>query len=453
MPLNYRQLILLAGDAALLYISLTLALTIRNQAFLDQAVWQAHWPLFSVIFLIWLAVFYIAGLYTLSELRKDLKFYVNATRVIGINFLLSLSFFYVLPAARITPKTILVLTILIFFVLFIGWRYLLHRYIYSQAAIKKVLLVGDNATARELINLFKVNPQIGYEASAILAEGYSTYDLAIPHFQNFSELEHIIKRQDIDTIIFDNQSKSSETLVKHLFDSIPSRLEFFSLSAFYENIAKKVSLEAIDQIWFLENLRESNKKLFDAGKRIIDLAGAAAGLVFSLMLAPLISIVIWLSSGRPIFFTQIRVSRGGKRFRAVKFRTMRSDAEKNGPQWAQANDARVTPAGRFLRKTRLDEIPQLWNIIKGEMSFVGPRPERPEFVKELEKTIPFYSQRLLVKPGLSGWAQVNYPYGVSVEDAKKKLQYDLYYVKNRSLVLDLAIILKTIKTVLSAVGH
>ena len=241
--------------------------------------------------------------------------------------------------------------------------------------------------------------------------------------------------------------------MKYLFESISNRLEFFSLSAFYENITKRVSLEAIDQIWFLENLRESNKQFFDAGKRIMDIMAAAIGLIISLAVAPIISLIILLSCGRPIFCIQKRTRQTGQTFRAIKFRTMRLDAEKNGPQWAQANDARVTPFGKFLRKTRLDEIPQLWNGFKGEMSFVGPRPERPEFVAELEKTIPFYSQRLLVKPGLTGWAQVNYPYGSNVEDAKKKLQYDLYYVKNRSLVLDWAIILKTIKTVLSAVGH
>ncbi|MDP1709703.1 MAG: sugar transferase [Candidatus Komeilibacteria bacterium] len=183
------------------------------------------------------------------------------------------------------------------------------------------------------------------------------------------------------------------------------------------------------------------------------LVGLLVG-VLAVLFIPPISVLILATAGRPVFFTQIRLGKNGRPFRAIKFRTMIKNAEKNGPQWAIKNDTRITRLGRLLRLTRLDEIPQLFNIIRGEMSFVGPRPERPEFVEDLEKIIPFYRERLLVKPGLTGWDQISGEYhSASREDSLKKLQYDLYYIKNRSLILDLAIILRTVKTVLSAGGR
>jgi len=168
---------------------------------------------------------------------------------------------------------------------------------------------------------------------------------------------------------------------------------------------------------------------------------------------PLIGALIKLNSAGPIFYRQKRVGKNGKIFEIAKFRSMFKDAEKNGAQWANEKDERITGMGKILRKTRIDELPQLWNVLKGEMSFIGPRPERPEFVEELQKQIPHYVMRHLVKPGLSGWAQIKFPYGASVEDAMEKLQYDLYYIKNRSFVLDLAITARTIAAVLSREGR
>ncbi|MEK7168078.1 MAG: exopolysaccharide biosynthesis polyprenyl glycosylphosphotransferase, partial [Patescibacteria group bacterium] len=188
--------------------------------------------------------------------------------------------------------------------------------------------------------------------------------------------------------------------------------------------------------------------------RTMDLAFAIVGLVVAIPLTPLIALVIRLESKGPVIFKQIRTGKNGKAFLAMKFRSMVDNAEKNGPQWAQKNDPRVTKFGSLMRKTRLDEIPQLFNILKGEMSFVGPRPERPEFIEILEKEIPFYRERLLVKPGLTGWAQLNGPaYGGSKEETWEKIKYDLYYIKNRSLILDLGIILKTVKVAFSKRGQ
>ena len=442
-------MLLIIGDIIILYTALILTLWLRYDKLFYAQFIDYHFQPFTIIFIVWILVFYIAGLYNLSETKNDIKFFINASRVIGINFLLAISFFYILPQAQISPKTILILTTLIFLFLFIIWRHLAHNYISSSLLKKPILIIGDSPTARELMKYLDKSPQLGYQTAAILSEGYSTYDLQIAHYQNFGELKSIIKRHNIATIVFDNKSLNSKTLIKNLYENLSLKIEFLSLGTFYENMTKKIALETVSQIWFLENIQESNKKIFDASKRSIDLLLAFIGGVFSLIIVPLIALLVWLLDGRPIFFTQTRTGKAGKKFTALKFRTMIIKAESAGPQWAAKNDPRVTKLGRLLRQTRLDEIPQLWNIIKGEMSFVGPRPERPEFVGELEKEIPFYRDRLLVKPGLTGWSQVNYPYGASVSDAVKKLQYDLYYVKNRSFVLDLAVILKTVKIVLS----
>jgi exopolysaccharide biosynthesis polyprenyl glycosylphosphotransferase len=183
--------------------------------------------------------------------------------------------------------------------------------------------------------------------------------------------------------------------------------------------------------------------VFNLVKRFFDVGVSLTGLVFSLPFAGVIALALKLQDGGPVFYAQTRMGFRGRPFRIFKFRSMTTEAEKNGPQWASKGDVRVTPIGRILRRTRLDELPQFWNILRGEMSFIGPRPERVEFSRDIEREVPFFRLRTLVKPGLTGWAQVNYPYGASVEDARRKLSYDLYYIKYASVFLDLVIILRT----------
>jgi len=216
----------------------------------------------------------------------------------------------------------------------------------------------------------------------------------------------------------------------------------------------KIPVTTIGHIWFLENLVESEKGVYEFFKRLFDIFFSSLALAASLPFVPLIVLLIKFNDGGAIFFKQSRTGYLSRRFVAIKFRSMVVDAEKDGkPLWASNNDPRVTKIGRMLRKIRLDEIPQFWNILRGEMTLVGPRPERPELVKDLLAIIPFYNERHLVKPGLTGWAQINFQYGASAKDAFKKLQYDLFYVKNRSFALDIGIILKTINIILSGKGQ
>ncbi|WP_338033272.1 exopolysaccharide biosynthesis polyprenyl glycosylphosphotransferase [Desulfobulbus alkaliphilus] len=222
--------------------------------------------------------------------------------------------------------------------------------------------------------------------------------------------------------------------------------------SFHEGISGKILVEKMNPAWLIFSDGFNYSKISSLLKRILDFFLALFGLVVSLPITVITAILIKLESPGPIFYRQERVGAKGRVFSIIKFRSMRQDAEKNGAVWACSNDARVTRVGGFIRKVRIDEIPQMWNVIKGEMSFVGPRPERPVFVEQLVDTLPYYALRHFAKPGITGWAQICYPYGASEEDALRKLEYDLYYIKNQSFFLDLLIVFRTVKTVLFQKG-
>ena len=241
--------------------------------------------------------------------------------------------------------------------------------------------------------------------------------------------------------------------MRGMLDCKLNGIDVIDAASFYELITGKLLIENIrpSSLIYAEGFRVTPLVLFM--KRVADILLSTVGLITALPLAPLIALLIRLDSPGPVFYRQVRVGQGEKNFLLYKFRTMLQDSEADtGAVWARENDPRVTRVGAFLRKSRLDEIPQLLNVLRGDISLIGPRPERPEFVEELKKIIPYYSERHIIKPGLTGWAQVRYPYGASVEDAIEKLKYDLYYHKNLSFVLDMTIILDTIKIVLIREG-
>jgi exopolysaccharide biosynthesis polyprenyl glycosylphosphotransferase len=223
-------------------------------------------------------------------------------------------------------------------------------------------------------------------------------------------------------------------------------------ASFYERTTGRVHLNMMRPSWLIFSGRGRQARLSGVARTLLHRGVALLGAIVSLPIAFLTALLIKLESPGPALYRQERVGKNGRPFMIMKFRSMRLDAEKNGPVWAQTGDDRTTRVGRIIRKIRVDEIPQFWNILKGEMNFVGPRPERPHFVAQLAEEIPFYEQRHLIPPGLTGWAQIKYPYGSSIEDARQKLQYDLYYIKNQSLVLDAVILFETVKTILFGRG-
>ena len=261
-----------------------------------------------------------------------------------------------------------------------------------------------------------------------------------------------MREHTIQTVVTSINPHSNPELVQSLYESLALKMQFYDLPTFYEKLTGKIPVTTIGHVWFLENLAEGDKSLYELFKRITDIALAALGLVISAPFLPIFALLIQLDTKGPVFFRQVRIGLLGKPFEAIKLRSMIVGAEKNGAQWAERNDPRVTRLGKYLRRFRFDEIPQLWNVLKGEMTFIGPRPERPEFVANLQTMIPFYNERHLVKPGLTGWAQINFQKGSTAGDALKKLQYDLFYIKNRSLPLDIGVLLKTINLILTGKG-
>ncbi|OGZ34021.1 MAG: hypothetical protein A3I88_02615 [Candidatus Portnoybacteria bacterium RIFCSPLOWO2_12_FULL_39_9] len=443
MP-NPKKIILLIGDIIILYFSLWLTLFIRYWPGLDLWRFKQHfWP-FSIIYALWLIVFYIAGLYGLNLARNNLAFYSTLFRGLAINAGLAIAFFYFIPYFGITPKTNLFFNLLIFTVLVSLWRQVYNSLLKSKALLNNLLIIGQTKETKQMLDWLKAHPQIGYR----LAQELKPADIQTP----FDVLE-IAHQKNIKTIITAIDPHQDSHLAESLYQCLPLKINFSDFSNFYEKIMGKVPLSSIGEIWFLENLTESQKNFYETAKRILDMLGALVFGLISLIFYPLIALIIKIDSRGPVFYKQKRIGQDGRIFTVIKFRTMIEEAEKDGAQWANHEDHRITRVGRFLRKTRLDELPQLWNIFVDQMSFIGPRPERIEFVKQLEKQIPYYQMRHIIKPGLTGWAQVNFRYGASVKDSIEKLQYELYYIKHRSFILDLSIILKTIKIVLKGGGR
>ena len=261
---------------------------------------------------------------------------------------------------------------------------------------------------------------------------------------NIADIPRICSRESVDYLVVCRGYMERPDILKQCFESLHSKCKLSDEWSFYEEIFEEVPVNSITESWFFTSKINITNQWQAFLKRMIDILMAGSGLILSLPLIPLIWVLVRLTSWGPALYAQVRCGHLGKPFKLYKFRTMVLNAERNGAEWATEKDPRVTPFGSFLRKTRLDELPQLWNVLKGDMSFVGPRPERPELVKVIEKEVPYFTFRNWARPGITGLAQIRYRYGASVEDARKKLQYDLYYIKNWSILLDLQIILRTI---------
>ncbi|OGY94854.1 MAG: hypothetical protein A2406_04595 [Candidatus Komeilibacteria bacterium RIFOXYC1_FULL_37_11] len=445
-----RKIILLIGDLLLLYSALAITLWLRF-SYLDQELWLKHLGPFSIVFAVWIIVFFINGLYEINKVQQGFKFYGALVQNLFINGLLAILFFYLVGTVTgIRPQTILLILVAVFAILFLLWRKIFYKLISSDRLGDSLSIIGINSESLLLAEEILAKPQLGYKLKLIInpdlsdiPEKFKTLDIT----RDISEMRHKILEHKINIVVAVNDPKYSPEVARYLFENIDLKIQYFNLTDFYEKITGKVPISSLERHWFLENITHKNQQWVAVTKRIIDILLSAFFGLLSLLILPFIALAIKLESKGPLIYKQTRVGLNNKIFTVYKLRSMTANAETNGAQWAKENDSRVTKIGKFIRKTRIDEIPQFINILKGNMSFVGPRPERPEFVDTLKQSIPFYNERHLVKPGLSGWAQINFPYGASVEDAKEKLQYDLFYIKNRSIALDISIILKTINTI------
>jgi len=430
---------LFLGDVIALYAALFITLLLRYGAGFYQQFVDAHATPFTIIFVIWLVIFYIAGLYDLRRLRNNIEFLKILATAIAASALIAMLLFYLVPVFGITPKTNLLIFFVVFAVIEIGWRRSFNRLAGTGDAPNRILFVTDGALANEIEQAIGENPQLGY---AIVAKINAEEAGADP-----SRIESTALATRANLVVVPRHLKRNSALAATLYRLFGQGTVVTDLATFYELILRKIPLADLEETWFLENI-ESVARFYDPLKRALELILAIAMGIIFLPFAAVFAIIIKLTSPGPVIYQQKRVGLHGRTFMLYKFRSMRNDAEKNGPQWAAGfADPRITPFGKFLRLTHLDEFSQLWNIIRGDVSFVGPRPERPEIVEVLKKQIPYYEVRLLVKPGASGWAGLNHRADQSLDDVRQKLQYDIYYLKNRSLILDCAIILKTVKSI------
>ena len=415
-----------------------------------------HVRAFTPLIFLWLLVFYIHNLYEITSAKNNLEFYNALGRSLVFSFLTPVLFFYFADFEDVAPKTNLFIYFVVFTAFFILWRGQINRLL-KRNFLTSTAIIAENENGYKLAIRLNQNPQIGYRVGWFIGPKPSqeTKSVFSPEIIDSSakkiKLSDFIREHKLKAVIIDDKALRKESVVTSLYDFVDN-VEMYGLDKFNERVWRKVNLASINQLWFVNNFASGRKNLYEGLKRILDFLVSLFFLPLGLFLGIFIALLVKLEDGGPVFYYQKRVGQKGRLFVLPKFRTMCVDAESKGAQLTAKNDKRVTRIGRFLRKTRLDEIPQLRNILTGEMSFVGPRAERPEFHDLLIKEIPFYDRRYLVKPGLTGWAQINY-YGFNLDDTREKLAYDFYYLKNRSLVFDIGIILKTINIVLSGLGH
>jgi sugar transferase (PEP-CTERM system associated) len=394
---------------------------------------------------------YYGDLYDFKTIvdRRDL--FVRIAQALGASsFMLAVIYFW-FPDLMI-GRGIFLLAALLVITLIIGWRIVFEWLTRHIGPRERLLLVGTAPAAIKLAReIFDRRHELGVEIVGFVDSDAGNVGKVVLNpgvIGTIDDISSIVRTRSVDRVVVSLADARGKLPMDKLLDMKLHGVTFDHLASVYEEYTGKIALENLRPSWLIFSSGFQGMHAMRAAKRAMDIILAVVGLV---VLAPVMLVVaalVRLTSSGPALYHQARVGKGGRVFLVHKFRSMRVNAEaQTGPVWASATDNRVTPIGRFLRKARLDELPQLWNVLKGDMSFVGPRPERPEFVDDLTKDIPFYGQRHVVRPGLTGWAQVRYSYGASREDALEKLQYELFYIKNMSLALDLFIILKTIKTV------
>ena len=440
-------MILFGGDIASFIFALVLSLFIRYRENLDMSLLLAHIFPFLILWLIWVAVFFIAGLY-----EKQIVFLKSRLPSIILNALIANSalavlFFYTVPYFGITPKITLFINLILSFALVLVWRLYGYSLIHSPKK-QNAILIGSGDEYKELKHEVNGNPRYGLHfISSVDLEAAGSLDLQ-------TEAVERIYTEDASIIAADFRSEKVLPYLPHLYNLIFSRVRFIDMYKIYEDIFDRIPLSLVKYSWFLENISVLPRFTYNVLKRLMDIfIGGGLGII-SLIIYPIVFLAIKMGDGGPIWSVQERVGRSNRLIKLYKFRTM--TLANDGGRWGRGNENQVTKVGAFLRKTRIDELPQLWNVLEGDISLIGPRPEFPEPVREYAKQVPYYNIRHLIKPGLSGWAQIHQEsephHGVDFRETKIKLSYDLYYLKNRSILLDIKIALQTIRILLSRRG-
>ncbi|MFI5076094.1 MAG: TIGR03013 family XrtA/PEP-CTERM system glycosyltransferase [Vicinamibacteria bacterium] len=450
--LTWRRSSLVLMDHFLILAAVVLAVAVRMGPTHELLGWPLIWRAILIAGVLQVCLHY-RDLYDPRRLHDRRRLMVGLFEALGAGCALLAVIYYWLPGLVVGRGIFLVGAL--FIVLFVaGWRIAFEWLSSRMGPHERVLIVGTSAASTELAReIYDRRHQLGVEFTGFVeVPGAEPHDPALDGIilGNTHDIPAIVRDRGVDRVVVslaDARGKISMDELLHM--KLNDGVRFDHLASVYAEYTGKIAVENLRPSWFVFSEGFRKGRLLNLAKRALDVAVSAVSLFILSPVMALVALGIRLTSPGAVFYHQARVGMNGRVFTVHKFRSMRDDAESGtGAVWSRAGDPRVTPFGRFLRRTRLDEIPQFWNILAGDMSIVGPRPERPEFVEELKGEIPFYGQRHVVRPGLTGWAQVRHSYGSSVEDSLQKLQFDLYYIKNLSIAFDLFIMLETIKTVL-----
>ena len=447
-----KKIALLLGDILIIALSIYVAPFVRYKIIPDPLTIFS--PSNIVAVLVYIFVLYVCDLYNfeerISKSRLAFKFIV-AILIISI---VNAALFYLLHL-RLYSSWVLFISSSLALISLIIWRLVFISLTGIAKNPLRVLIFGAGKTGQTLYDVMKTNDDyqvIGFADDNGVKQGLMIDNL--PILGKSDDLLDLIKQYEINKVIVATSDIIKPSVFKELVYAKFNGVSIYEMPTFYEKIAGKIPVLHTSNIWMgyadIYGLKNNiyNTKL----KNVLDKTIASICLIISLPLMILVALLIKLESKGPILYKQKRMGWDEKEFNLIKFRSMQNDAEANGAVWAEENDSRVTQVGKFIRFLRIDELPQLWNVLKGEMSIVGPRPERPEFVNNLKEEIPYYTLRHSLKPGITGWAQINYSYGASKKDALEKLQYDLYYIKNASFLLDAYIILRTLTVIMLGLG-
>jgi sugar transferase (PEP-CTERM system associated) len=440
-----RTLILLVGEALIVWTSFLLGAVyeLRQDSYLVLNYEGGYIKIFVVTAFVLLCSHWF-DLYDTARLNTKGELYFRLLLVPGLLAFILAGVSYVRPDYLLgngsSAVGLLILTVALF-----GWRLGFGWLVQLPILVERVYVLGTGERAQRLVQGLRQNPDLGVEVASWTGklEGAVTLESVA------ADLMEVVEKSKVHRVIVAMPDRRGTIPMQELLELRMRGVKIEEATSWLERMSGKIEVENLYPSWLVFSQGFRRSSTFVLIRRLISVTISLIGLILTAPLLPLIMLLIGLDSKGPVFYTQTRVGKGGRLFKVVKFRTMRQDAEaSSGPKWAGNNDPRVTRVGKFLRSSRLDEIPQLWCVLKGDMAFVGPRPERPEFIAWLSKEIPYYGVRHMVRPGLTGWAQVKYKYGSTVEDAREKLQYDLFYIKNASIGLDLLIMFQTVKTVL-----
>ncbi len=451
---SLRRVVFFCVEGGLIFVALLLVHTFflgQTQFVDDVNVNVLRSGLVTIVFQLCL---YFFDLYDLNVYSSFADTATRMTQAFGSGCIVLAGFYYLFPVV-IIPLDIFWAGYLLVCIFLAAARFFYVFALGKRFFARSIVVLGTGELAAGISHEVIEKLDSGFKIVAFVGqEKLPPFDIHKTPCYHLGEqsLKGLCQQHHAEMIVVALEDRRGTMPVTELVDCKLDGISIVEGIGFYEDLTGKLMVEKVNPDWIIFSSGFNVGRLNNFFKRFSDIVLSAAGLLLASPLMAISALIIKMESPGPVFYRQERVGEGGKSFLVIKFRSMCQDAEKDGAVWAQKNDCRVTRFGGLIRKVRIDELPQLWNVMKGEMSFVGPRPERPVFVKELAKKIPYYSLRHNIKPGVTGWAQVCYPYGASEEDALRKLEYDLYYLKNLSITMDMWIVFQTVKTVLFQKG-